>query len=119
VGLVVVNSHLQTPHHAVEESMMTGEVVGSSGNLPPEALSRVSGGSIIGNTAIGAAAGLVNPLFGPSTALVAAASSIGYEYEKHGSDLTKWDWGVPTSAQIKSAAQTATNFVSHLPKLNR
>lgn len=100
--------------------MRTNEMTSSLCAMDPDDLSRVTGGSILGNTGLAA---LFAPVFGPAPALVAASASAGYEYQKHGSDLSKWDWGVPpppTSDQLQSGAKNVTQFLQdHMPKLNR
>lgn len=81
----------------------------SASNLSTRALASVTGGSIFGQMGtgaqdggmIGALAGLAG---GPATAAIVGAAgagigatiwgsaAVGYEYGKHGLDVSKWDW---------------------------
>jgi hypothetical protein len=55
--------------------------------LDIDALNTVTGGSITGNASLG------TTLLGPAYGLICGAASLGYEHGKHGSDVSKYDWG--------------------------
>jgi hypothetical protein len=70
--------------------------------LPPGVLTSVAAGSIVGQAANGAQLGGVvgaltlNPVAAAAGAGIGAtiwgAAAMGYEFAKHGKDVTKWDW---------------------------
>jgi TRAP-type C4-dicarboxylate transport system permease large subunit len=55
--------------------------------IPFDDLGAVTGGSIIGNIL------QANGLFGLAGSAVAAVASVGYEQQKHGAALGKYNWG--------------------------